>query len=315
MTTERTVKYGYVIDDIVRASEISEFDDGIQARSDGNGGYILEVSIVDATSISIGSSDDRQSADRIETDYARGISMLPKNSSISRLSFYKNRKRPAFTFSFPFDGEYSLIRGPGLSMELTLFTTVENLSYGTAEKVISNSKMKYHGDLFLCYLLARNLFRKGDQECELDPGIIGLEMQGGYNGSHRAHMLVNNAMVLVNISFASFCTEHGIPAIYRKYRQGDAYAYYCAEPTIHDGVGSFYAQITSPLRRRSDLMNCRNLDSYFKGVEFPHGQHEIEEFVLRANRKAEDDRAFSASNSWTKGSSPLKVSFASLLNR
>ena len=117
-------------------------------------------------------------------------------------------------------------------------------------------------------------------------------------------------MILCNSLFARFCSENGLPAVYRSQRRPDLSdlpdlsglderaapvmtrysvarrmqaARVSTEPMPHEGLGvSEYLQGTSPLRRYPDLVVQRQVGGYLADGKGPYAPDEVGSVAQRA---------------------------------
>ena len=118
-------------------------------------------------------------------------------------------------------------------------------------------------------------------------------------------------MILCNSLFARFCSENGLPAVYRSQRRPDLSdlpdvsalderavpvmtrsniarrmqaARVSTEPKAHDGLGvSAYLQATSPLRRYPDLVVQRQIGGFLASGKPAYAPGEVESVAQRAD--------------------------------
>ena len=125
-----------------------------------------------------------------------------------------------------------------------------------------------------------------------------------------ANRMVAELMILCNSLLARFCSENGLPAVYRSQRRPDLSdvpdlsgaderaapvmnryniarrmqaARVSTEPMAHDGLGvSAYLQATSPLRRYPDLVVQRQVGGFLASGKLVYEPGEVESVAHRA---------------------------------
>ena len=128
--------------------------------------------------------------------------------------------------------------------------------------------------------------------------------------SSPGNQMVAELMILCNSLLARFCSENGLPAVYRSQRRPDLSdlpdlsgvderaapvmtryntarrmqaARVSTEPTAHDGLGvSAYLQATSPLRRYPDLVVQRQVGGFLASGKPVYTPGEVESVAQRA---------------------------------
>lgn len=139
------------------------------------------------------------------------------------------------------------------------------------------------------------------------PGEIEVSVRDRSSPSNR---MVAELMILCNSLLARFCSENGLPAVYRSQRRPDLSdmpdvsglderaapvmtrhniirrmqaARVSTEPMAHEGLGvSAYLQATSPLRRYPDLVAQRQIGRFLAEGEPMYGPDEVESLAQRA---------------------------------
>jgi len=175
-----------------------------------------------------------------------------------------------------------------------------SLSYQDAENAISNSDAPWHLMIDGLFRLSQRLHKKrksaGGLTFNRPEMTIKVTKDGDINvgvsvDSSKARDMVAEFMILYNSVVAEFCKNNGLPAIYRTQRSNETNcpeindneiantstdpllrylmmrrlppAELNSSPSPHVGLGvSTYIQLTSPLRRYTDLVMQRQI-SYF----------------------------------------------------
>ena len=126
-----------------------------------------------------------------------------------------------------------------------------------------------------------------------------------YEGSDeaRAHLIVQEFMILVNRTISALCAKAGVGLIYRNHTEisreepdiaddetedGEARkngrAFLSPVPEGHAGLNlPAYAWFTSPVRRYADLVNHRILLSILDGYESPYSRQELDSIARELN--------------------------------
>ena len=140
-----------------------------------------------------------------------------------------------------------------------------------------------------------------------EPGEIEVSVRDRSSPGNR---MVAELMILCNSLLARFCSENGLPAVYRSQRRPDLSdlpdvsgfddraapvirrnsiarrmqaARVSTEPMAHEGLGvSAYLQATSPLRRYPDLVAQRQVGRFLAEGRPTYGPEEVESLAQRA---------------------------------
>jgi exoribonuclease-2 len=146
-------------------------------------------------------------------------------------------------------------------------------------------------------------FSRREMNAKLLPdGTVGLEEASEDTPSHK---LVGEMAILANETAATFCAAQDIPMIFRSQEapdvnpeeqgleipEGPARDFYqrsflkrsltTPRPAPHYGLGlRTYLQVTSPIRRASDLINQRQIGQYFRSGQPLYSVPEIEEALV-----------------------------------
>jgi len=123
-----------------------------------------------------------------------------------------------------------------------------------------------------------------------------------YDRETPSHKLISEMMIIANELTARYCKENSIPIIYRnqpaldencqitdnydpvmffKQRKYFKKSEASTDPEHHYGLGvECYTQMTSPIRRYSDLIIHRQLKSFLRNIPYVYNNQEINDIIM-----------------------------------
>ena len=298
-----------------------EIDDGLSIADVPGGGFRIGIHIADPSAFVLpGDPVDAEALARAVTHYLpdRRLTMLPEPISEEAASLIAGEDRPALSFLVDLDGE-----GEVATFEIlrSIIRPRARLTYDEADRAVETGEGPHAGALrSLARLAAAREARRiaagavriavpeVDVKVAADGRIVLERSDSGSPG----HKLVSEAMVLAGSLGARFCTERGLPAIYRRQAPpdrvvapalGEGVDFVAAralrrsmrkgevslQPGPHAALGlPAYAQVTSPLRRYQDLAVHRQIARALAG-EPPEYDAESLQRIAATTEAAEAD--------------------------
>ncbi len=253
---------------------------------------------------------DKEAFERGETVYfpEKSIDMFPQEIVSEKLSLTAGRIRPALSLFAVFSKEdFSLI---DYRFETTVIKVSENLTYAEASDIFLGETW---GEklLSLTDSLRRRRIDKGAFIVQLPELRISVKergeisMQKNYMNSP-AHKVVSECMILMNRLSGEFFRGNEIPALFRSQPQeiepeaknldsqeilfpSKVLKYLkpslvILTPEVHKSLGvDCYVQMTSPIRRYTDLLMQRQIISWLKDRKIYYGAAELEDINTRVS--------------------------------
>jgi len=281
-----------------------DFDDAISFDTLQNG-YRVGVHITDAsTYVSPDSPLDLEARARGTSIYLPDlkIEMLPAVLSEAHASLLEGNVRPALSFIVTFDERGDVI---DYQIRTTLISVKKRMTYDEADSLIQTDRLLSGFSKF-----ARTLYEKRINEGALNLPFPRLSVKLDGDGKisvkkedpHRnSQILVSEMMILANRLAGKFCHENSIPSIYRSQESPDEKLPESSsfdaltlfnlrkylkrsvtdlKPGRHSGLGvEHYIQVTSPLRRYTDLIMHRQLKSFLKTGACLYSDSDLEAIV------------------------------------
>ena len=292
-----------------------EVDDALTIRED-KGHYVAGIHIADVSLfVSRGDLLDLEALKRASTIYlpTRAVRMLPERLSTDLASLKQGVDRAAFSVEVRFDENFNRLDHRIL---LSSIHVRERLNYETVDERI------HAGDrgLTALYRIALRLreereshgainLRRRELKIRVHQRESGDEIRiTSIDANSAARILVSEMMVLLNRLAADFAATNSLPVIFRtqeprdpvpadttlpealafeKLRRTFKRSRLSLTPGLHSGLGlSAYTQVSSPIRRYSDMVTQRQFTSMLRGNPVPHTREELLQ-VLAAAEGAE----------------------------
>ncbi len=329
--TGRPVVQGVTID----APTSRDLDDAIWLEREAHGGYRLDISIADVGALvtsELTPALDQAAFQRSFTRYfAQGNApMLPRPLSEDHLSLLEGQPRPTITLSIPFDAK--LHQGEPV-IRRTALTSSRRLTYQQVDQEIAYPLDDVALMLQDAFRLAKRLFQLRRKRgalalYDLETGWAtteeGVLFQLPTGQRHKAHLIIQECMILANQTLAHYLAERGIPALYRNHAaraiaperkalrellEGAVIhpeqinpervratvtlalerARYAPTVAGHFGLNlPAYLHATSPLRRYADLVNQRILAAVLREEPLPYTSRDLETIADQANAAEEE---------------------------
>lgn len=304
--TDRTDLEVFSID----SETTQDIDDAISFETDGDritlGVHISNVAHV----VSRGSFLDQGCLERAETVYfpEGRVDMFPRDLVSRKLSLTAGDLRPAFSLFATFKKEdFTLI---DYCFETTVIRVSKNLTYAEATEIFHGTQWGESLTALACSLRGERV-NKGAFIVQLPELKIKVGDQDGISVSKDymdspAHNVVSECMILMNRLCGDFFDKNAIPALFRSQtREIDPEAgeldpadvlfpvkvakhlkpsFVAFVPEVHKSLGvSRYVQMTSPIRRYTDLLMQRQLISWLEEQKICYSESELEDMNTRVS--------------------------------
>ena len=260
---------------------------------------------------------DNEAARRGETVYLpeKRIHMFPPKLIQSKFSLIEGQDRVSLSLLLDFDKELAL---RSYSFKNALIRTEKNISYEQAVDYFENDALgKKLGEIALglrCKRLDAGAFIIQLPQLKIRVGQ-GSEITVEKNFMNtEAHRVVAEMMILMNATAGKFLKDNNLPGIYRSQPEQiseDARVYDTSDPLYalsvvkylraprvglspepHKSLGlDVYTQVTSPIRRYTDLIMQRQIVSHLTSGEYAYSEDELENLYPRIEMGVRDKRA------------------------
>lgn len=304
--TDRTDLDAFSVD----SETTQDIDDAISFETHGDL-IILGVHISNvAHFVNRGSFLDQGALERAETVYfpEGRIDMFPRELVSGKLSLTAGDPRPALSLFATFNKEdFTLI---DYRFEVTLIRVSKNLTYAEATEIFDQTQWG-NSLIALTNSLRSTRVEKGAFIVQLPELKIrvgdreGVSISKDYMDSP-AHKVVSECMILMNRLSGDFFGKKEIPALFRYQTQeidpeareldpGDVLfpvrvikhlkpSFVAFAPEIHKSLGvACYLQMTSPIRRYTDLLMQRQLISWLGEQKICYSESELENTNTRVS--------------------------------
>lgn len=297
--TDRTDLEAFSVD----SETTQDIDDAISFETHGDqitlGVHISNVAHV----VTRGSFIDQGALERAETVYfpEGRVDMFPRDLVNKKLSLTAGDLRPAFSLFATFKREdFTLI---DYRFEATVIRISKNLTYAETTEMLRNTQW---GEFLLSLTdsLREERISKGAFIVQLPELKIRVGDQDGISVSKDymdspAHNVVSECMILMNRLSADFFDKNAIPALFRSQSQDiepeareldpedvlfpvkvakhlkPSFVTYV--PETHKSLGvPCYVQMTSPIRRYTDLLMQRQLICWLEEQRICYSESELE---------------------------------------
>ena len=282
-----------------------EIDDAVTIYQDGSQ-YVVGIHIADASAfVTRGDALDAEALRRASTIYlpTKAVRMLPERLSTDLASLNKGVDRPVFTIEVRFDADFNRLEH---RLVLGSIRVRERLTYEEADERIRGEDF----GLTALHQIALRLraerethgavnFRRPELKIRVLRGKEKEEIRITSSDPNSAsRILVSEMMVLLNRLAADFAATNNLPVIFRtqeardplppetspipevlafdKLRRTFKRSRLSLTPGLHSGLGlSAYTQVSSPIRRYSDLVTQRQFTALLEGRPIPHTREEL----------------------------------------
>jgi exoribonuclease-2 len=284
-----------------------EIDDALTIYEDGSQ-YVVGIHIADVSSfIARGDALDTEAFKRASTVYlpTRAVRMLPERLSTDLASLKQGVDRHAFTVEVRFDADFNRLDH---RIVLSSINVRERLTYEETDQRIQSGDRNFAA----LYKIARRLREERDAQGAINfrrPEIKIRVLRKDSGEEHiqittidpnsASRIVVSEMMVLLNRLAADFAATNSLPIIFRTQEARDAgpapdtssipealaferlrrtfkRSRLSLTPGLHSGLGlTAYTQVSSPIRRYSDLVTQRQFTALLRGETIPHAREEL----------------------------------------
>ena len=281
-----------------------EIDDALTIYQEGSQ-YVVGIHIADASAfVSRGDVLDLEALKRASTIYlpTKAVRMLPERLSTDLASLRQGQERPVLSIEVRFDADFNRLEHRLL---LGSIHVRERLTYEEADNRIAGGDSR----LTALHRIALGLraereshgainFRRPELKIRVTRGSTGDEIRiTPINPNSASRILVSEMMVLLNRLAADFAATNNLPVIFRTQEARDPVAHdpsipealafdklrrtfkrsrLSLTPGLHSGLGlTAYTQVSSPIRRYSDLVTQRQFTALLEGKAIPHAREEL----------------------------------------
>jgi exoribonuclease II len=285
-----------------------EVDDAITLRRE-NDEFVVGIHIADVSGF-VGKGDvlDAEASKRSSTIYlpTKSVRMFPEPLSIDLGSLREDADRPAMTMEVRFDPAFNRL---GYRLAMSTVRVHRRLTYDDADQLIQQG----HEDLNALHQIALHLqreradhgaitMRRPELKLRVRDGRVHIKK---LDPNAPSRILVSEMMILMNRLAADFASIHTLPIIFRTQEPRDvqtvdetpaieALAFerlrrtfkrsrLSLTPGLHSGLGvTAYTQVSSPIRRYSDLITQRQFAAKLQDRPVQHNREELQKIMATA---------------------------------
>ena len=282
-----------------------EIDDALTIREEANQ-FVVGIHIADVSGfVARGDALDTEALKRASTIYLpnRAVRMLPEALSTDLASLKHGHDRQAFTVEVRFDADLSRLDH---RIVLSTIHVRERLTYEEVDARIQAGDR----DFTSLYRIALRLREEREGQGAINLRRPEIKVRVHHDDSQEnihittidpdsaSRILVSEMMVLLNRLAADFAATNSLPVIFRtqeardplpadatavpetlvfeKLRRTFKRSRLSLTPGLHSGLGlSAYTQVSSPIRRYSDLVTQRQFTALLRGQPVPHAREEL----------------------------------------
>ena len=294
----------------VDSETTQDIDDAISLETHGDritlGVHISNV----AHAVSRGSFLDQGALERAETVYfpERRVDMFPRELVSGKLSLTSGDLRPALSLFATFSKEDLTLTD--YRFETTVIKVSKNLAYAEATEMFRGTRwgksLVALADSLRGGRVGKGAFLVQLPELKIRVGARGEISIGKDFMDSPAHNVVSECMILMNRLSGDFFDKNEVPALFRSQTReidpeareldpGDVLfpvkvikhlkpSSVASAPEIHKSLGvARYVQMTSPIRRYTDLLMQRQLISWLGEQKICYSENELEDTNARAS--------------------------------
>lgn len=296
-----------------------DIDDAFSISQVDGGPIVLTIAIADPCDlVAPGSELDDRALQQVCSVYRRDrtvAKMLPSAISEHRASLVAGKKRDALVMKIVLRTDLTM-ESFGVSFEKVQVT--HRLHHDEAPKILRSTEHELHTAMKLAAAICTQLLdqrRKNGALALYDmTRLLVSDEEGRLQFLEKkedviGYIIVQELMILANVSMAAYMAEHNIPAIYRNHvpkmaapssldlaatmqswiESGGDLTQIAQKLQASLGKASYesvikghyglsvpsYLHMTSPLRRYVDLINLRQLKAFCTGQQAPYGQDQL----------------------------------------
>lgn len=299
--TDLTQLTTFSIDD----ADTMDIDDALSLEKLDNGGFKVYIHIADVSAyIEKNDALDEEASQRVTSIYlpTKTVNMFPAKLSQDIASLVAGVDRAAMSFIVELDEN---LESKDWQVVLSKVHVDKKLSYSEADNLIENDAElgQTLKDLSIIAEKLKDLrkeegaavFNRPELKIRVKDEKVSVSIVERNSTSRN---LVSEFMILANSTAARFCARNDVPIIFRTQEKPEGlpetdenvYDPIMFERTIkcmkrsrlslhpqsHGGLGvDFYTQLTSPIRRYTDLIMQRQLSAYLKGETLAYEPEEL----------------------------------------
>ncbi len=295
-----------------------DLDDALSIRARTDGGWTLAVHIADPSAfVERDDALDRYALHAATSLYlpTGSVAMFPREVTEHAMSLVAGQRRPALTTVFEFNSSLAL---ESVEWHVSVIEVDRRMSYDEVDALLQGAPIPDAPveSIFALRHIADELLQirrdGGAVELAFPETKLVVDLSDAkptaevrfFDGSP-ARALVGELMIATNVAAADYCTRHEIPVFYRVQDPPDGDV---DDPEIlaipagparelarikrmrksvttthsgeHSGLGvAGYAQITSPIRRYTDLVAQRQIKAHLRGEELPYDEDQLVELL------------------------------------
>lgn len=286
-------------------SDTMDIDDALSIETIAGGGLRVYIHIADVSAhISKNDILDDEASQRVTSIYlpTKTVNMFPKKLSQGVASLVAKEDRAAMSFIVDFDEN---LESKNWEVVLSTVHVDHKLSYSNADELIDSGDELGQALSDLSRIAEHQkeirkeegaaIFNRPELKIRVKDEKVSVSIVERNSVSRN---LVSEFMILANSTAARFCARNDVPIIFRTQEkpeglpevEEDSYDPILFERTIkcmkrsrlslhpqsHGGLGvDFYTQLTSPIRRYTDLIMQRQLAAFLKGEELAYEPEEL----------------------------------------
>ena len=315
----------------IDAADTQEIDDAISYELiDSN--YHIGVHIADLSCfVKKGDPVDEEALRRSSTVYlpTGNVLMIPESISCDKASLIAGMERPAFSILAVFNSKFELIES---KITRTLINVDHRLSYDESDAILEDTSSELHEALSCLDAISKKMQKerlqhgaiviaKDESKLYVHDDTINCQV---INTHLKSRMIIGEFMILANHLTALLARDEEIPIIYRGQDTPDEPARHSMgkildgknprkmmgmkksqlslHPKKHSALGiKAYTQISSPLRRFSDLVLQRQICAWMENQPAPYTTTEIMEILGNSGAADKENRGLDSRSNryWT----------------
>jgi exoribonuclease-2 len=304
----------YTIDD----ESTREIDDGLSVEYGENGTERLWIHIADPTClVNLGDELDLEARRRSTSLYlpTGTVSMFPSELATGPMSLIQGQICPALSFGVTLDAEGAI---QDFTIHASYIKPTYRLTYDDVDEMLElGVRAEPEIEVLAQAARLRSQWRssQGSINIRMPESSIKVknddEIEIELLDDSRSRQLVAEMMILTGEVAGRYAQEHNIPLPFRGQPQPElpsdeellvlpaGFVRFCAlrrcmprsevgiAPSRHAGLGlELYTQVTSPIRRYTDLLAHFQIKAHLRGEELPLNAEELQEIIYSVSASA-----------------------------
>jgi exoribonuclease-2 len=271
----------------IDAAGTFDMDDAVSLRKTNDGWQFgIHISDVDFF-VKPGSVTDREALKRTSSIYLpeTDIHMLPECLSCNKASLLSGQERPALSLLFAVNSDYEIV---GSELLLSTIRVSSRLTYEELESLLSLKSGEPDDEAewvrVIGNIAERHLHKRLENGAVVFPD----------SSQTPARRTIAECMVIYNSFLADYARKHRLPFFFRCQEEpltdpdsDDESWQYLVPPSVigtkplpHRAMGlPVYAQVSSPLRRYSDLANQRQIIAHLSAQTLPYTVNDLQSML------------------------------------